>query len=150
VICFVQTVREGPVTLAAPPLFAVTVWIFAAEGGAVARLLNGRVFQKLGLWSYGIYMTHILLILTIDKLVGFAEKRVGLNISSVELHTHEGGLIRQYLIYSPWVMDVLAIVFLVAVAGTGALAYRYIEVPGQDLIRRIGVRRRLLEAVPVR
>jgi peptidoglycan/LPS O-acetylase OafA/YrhL len=150
VIAFVQTVDEGAFTLAAPLVFAVTVWVFAAEGGFISRALNTKPIQKLGLWSYGIYMTHILVVVGIDKLTGFAEKRVGLHMSFVELYTHEGGVIRLLLIGSPWVMDVMAVGYLAAVVALGALAYRFIEVPGQTLIRRLAERRSFATVAPAR
>jgi peptidoglycan/LPS O-acetylase OafA/YrhL len=150
VIAFVQTIDEGAATLAAPLVFAVAVWVFAAEGGSISRALKTKPFQKLGLWSYGIYMTHMLLLLFIDKLVGFAEKREGLHISFIELYTREGGVIRLLLIGSPWVMDALAVVFLAAVIALGALAYRFVEVPGQTFIRRLAERRSFATVAPAR
>jgi peptidoglycan/LPS O-acetylase OafA/YrhL len=141
VIAFVQMVNEGALTLAAPLVFAVTVWVFAAEGGFISDALKTKPIQKLGLWSYGIYMTHILVVVGIEKLTGFAEKRAGLHMSFVELYTHEGGIIRLLMIGSPWVMDVLAVGYLAVVIALGALAYRFVEVPGQNLIRRLVERR---------
>jgi len=140
VIVFVQSVDERAGTLAAPLVFAVAVWIFAAEGGFISDALKTKPIQKLGLWSYGIYMTHILVVVGIEKLTGFAEKRAGLHMSFVELYTHEGGVIRLLLIGSPWVMDVMAVGYLAVVIALGALAYRFVEVPGQDLIRRLAER----------
>jgi peptidoglycan/LPS O-acetylase OafA/YrhL len=45
------------------------------------------------------------------------------------------------LIGNAWIMDLLAIAYLAAVVALGALAYRYVEVPGQALILRLGSRR---------
>jgi peptidoglycan/LPS O-acetylase OafA/YrhL len=48
-------------SLAAPVVFAGIIAIFAAESGAISRVLLTAPAQALGLWSYSIYMIHMLL-----------------------------------------------------------------------------------------
>lgn len=141
VIAFVQLVGTGFATMAAPLVFAAAVWVFAAEGGILTRALKTVPIQKLGLWSYGIYMTHTLMLLGLDKIIGFAEKRLHLDITYLEIVTYNGKPLLLPLIGNAWVMDLLALTYLAAVVALGALAYRYVEVPGQALILKIGTRR---------
>ena len=48
-------------SLAAPVVFAGIIAVFAAESGAISRVLLTAPAQALGLWSYSIYMIHMLL-----------------------------------------------------------------------------------------
>lgn len=134
VVAFVQFVGDGFSTILAPVVFAAAVWVFAAEGGVLTRALKTTLIQKLGLWSYGIYMTHTLVLLGLDKMIGFSEKRLNLDISYLETMSNIGKPLLLPLIGNAWVMDLLALIYLAAVVALGALAYRYVEVPGQAFI----------------
>ena len=140
VVAFVQFVGDGFSTILAPVVFAAAVWVFAAEGGVLTRALKTTPIQKLGLWSYGIYMTHTLVLLGLDKMIGFSEKRLNLDISYLETMSNIGKPLLLPLIGNAWVMDLLALIYLAAVVALGALAYRYVEVPGQAFI--LGLRGR--------
>ena len=48
--------------LAAPLVFSVLIIVFAAERGAISRLLLTRPAQVLAEWSFAIYMTHALVL----------------------------------------------------------------------------------------
>ncbi|MEJ8629560.1 acyltransferase [Sphingomonas sp. I4] len=43
----------------ATPVFALAIAVFANEGGVVSRALHAHPIERLGLWSYSIYMIHI-------------------------------------------------------------------------------------------
>ena len=45
-------------TIIAPALFAIPLWVFAHQTGAVSQLLRHKTIQTLGVLSYGIYMVH--------------------------------------------------------------------------------------------
>lgn len=47
-----------PLQFLAPLVFAFVVWVFAEEPGFLSRLGKSASMQKLGAWSYSIYMTH--------------------------------------------------------------------------------------------
>ena len=57
VIAFVSFAGIGPLSFAAPFVFAPAVLLFAFEAGALSRAMLTRPFQALGEWSYAIYMT---------------------------------------------------------------------------------------------
>jgi hypothetical protein len=125
--------RHGS-AFAAPFIFALLVWVYAREGGAVSRLLNARPVLALGERSYSIYMLHALfgtvLIQTAD-LGG----RFGLATGSVM----SGGL-RMLAFGSPWMMDTLALAYLSAVVFAAGLTLRHVERPGQAWFRRLECR----------
>jgi peptidoglycan/LPS O-acetylase OafA/YrhL len=70
VITYVSLVPPGPLTFLAPPLFAVMVFIFAREAGAVSRLLHLPVFRLLGQLSYSIYMIHLFALARYFEITG--------------------------------------------------------------------------------
>jgi len=67
-IAFMVLAGKTPVSLAAPVVFAVVVYVFAFEKGLFSRLLETAPAQALGLWSYSIYMVHML-IFSAEKMV---------------------------------------------------------------------------------
>lgn len=83
---FIAATGKNASSLAAPLMFAVIVAVFATERGAVSRALLSAPAQALGLWSYSIYMVHMLVIsvlkiaLTVTAKVG----HTGLKATAVE------------------------------------------------------------------
>ncbi|MDC1504072.1 acyltransferase [Winogradskyella sp.] len=49
-------------------LFAITIFIFSYERGVISLLLSKSIFQKLGLWSYSIYLNHTFMIMVFQML----------------------------------------------------------------------------------
>ncbi len=94
-------------SLAAPLVFAGIVAVFAAEGGAISRILLAPAAQALGLWSYSIYMVHMLLFAVLKIVLTVLAKVSLLGISApisepVKLWTLGGpvgdaGLVAVYL-----------------------------------------------------
>ena len=58
-VVFMFTTGRDATSLAAPLVFAVIVYVFAAEQGGVSKALKSVPTQALGLWSYSIYMVHL-------------------------------------------------------------------------------------------
>jgi peptidoglycan/LPS O-acetylase OafA/YrhL len=114
--------------LAAPAVFAVVVLVFAAEAGAVSRLLRAPALRWLGERSYSIYMVHFLvwwLLVDCAKLI----KRLGID------------LIPQIESSQPWKNDVVSLVYFLLVLGVAAFTYRMIEVPGRAWFKRLATTR---------
>ena len=42
-----------------PLLAMIVIYVFSFDQGAVSKVLRSRALQKLGLWSYSIYMIHV-------------------------------------------------------------------------------------------
>lgn len=77
----------GPISLLAPLVFAVVVFVFAFERGVLSSALHARPAQALGLWSYSIYMVHML-IFTIEKMaLGLLMKKGILGVEAVQTST---------------------------------------------------------------
>lgn len=62
VLMFVATVGTTAWSLLAPMVFGAAVLVFAAEGGALSRVLTLRPFVLLGTVSYSVYMVHMLIL----------------------------------------------------------------------------------------
>lgn len=91
-VVFMVLSGKNASSLAAPLVFAVVVYVFAFERGIVSKVLHTAPAQALGLWSYSIYMVH-LLIFTVEKMaLGFAAKKgliavTGISTSTAKLWT---------------------------------------------------------------
>jgi peptidoglycan/LPS O-acetylase OafA/YrhL len=66
-------------------VFAVAIFIFSYENGFISKLLSKAVFQKLGLWSYSIYLNHIVMILVFKMLCIKLLKLDGILILGAEI-----------------------------------------------------------------
>ena len=110
------------------PVFALAVYVFAAESGALSRLLLGRVPQALGAWSYSIYMVHVLValgILTTTMLVSRHGMHVFARIDDVVT-----------VIGPTWFTTAVIVGYLALVVGIASVTYRLVELPGQRLFGR--------------
>lgn len=105
------------------PLFALTVWVFASEDGALSRALTRRWPQALGAWSYSIYMVHALL------MVGFLTAAVIASKHGVPVFGRVDGVA---MFVGPAAFTLgLTLVYLAVVLVVSRFAYRHIELPGQ-------------------
>ncbi len=126
---FVASIESIPdYAFATPFVFAFAVVVFSFDGGVLSRLLQTPLFQKLGLLSYSIYMVHAFLLTRFANVMRVFHDEIGVT-KGVNALNGETFLIH----YLPG--DVLMIVFMAVLIGVSALTYRYIEVPGRDLVR---------------
>lgn len=131
-------------SLFAPLICAVVIYAFAAERGAVSGFMRTRPMQALGLWSYSIYMVH-LLIFSVEKmaLTFVASKAPGLGltapvVSPVKLWSFgHAGL--DFALFAINIGLTLAV---------SAMTYRWIEAPARDWFN--GLARRWENRRPVR
>ncbi len=123
---FVWTVSAGLIALlfvpdtdvffvAAVPLLMIALLV---ESHPVNRFLGSRPVMALGHWSYAIYLWHTL-------LVGFSYRVEALTIR------HIG---------RPAAACVGEAAFWIVLLAVAALSFRYVEVPGRRLIRRLEAR----------
>lgn len=120
-VAAVALVPRGLATLAIVPVFAMVVFVFAAESGAVSRLLAHPAPRALGAWSYAIYLIHPLF--TTLFLISARHQMIFI-----------GG--RATVAGPTWFVEGLTLAYLAAVIGVASLAYRYVERPGQRLFHR--------------
>lgn len=131
IIAFVSIANYNSFSYLAPCFFAVTVYVFAFQQGAVSGLLALRPFERLGTWSYSIYMVHALIADTLDRAFRQIEKLRGYTYHNQSGLLDFGG---------PFVMDAFAIAYLGIVVGLASLTYRFIEAPGRGFFNSLGVR----------
>ncbi len=113
-------------SLAAPLMFALLVYVFAFEGGAVSRLLQGRAAQALGLWSYSIYMVHMLLFAVLKIAFTLTAKFPG-----VPLTAPVATPVKLWSLGGPLSDVALVAVELAAVIALASVSFRTIEAPAR-------------------
>ena len=133
-IAFVSLFAWSAVSFAAPLLFAAVVFVFAFERGRFSAILSLPPLQKLGAWSYSIYMVHFLVIELLDRAVRDTEKLTGHNYYAEIGHT-------AVLSFGPPFVDRFALAYIVAIIAVASLTYRYIEVPGRRFFNSLASRR---------
>jgi peptidoglycan/LPS O-acetylase OafA/YrhL len=140
VVLFVS-LAEGRWTFAAPPVFALEIYVLASARGFISRTLTYAPFQLLGLVSYSIYMIHIFLEARLVQLM---------HVVRPQFTRWDGA---QFVITSssPLVGDLILISALALLVLFSYASYRLIEKPGRDFVRnrlnrREGPSRQLLHA----
>lgn len=108
----------------APPVFALFVLAFADDAGIAARAMSAAALQRLGQWSYAIYLVQMLVIaLMVSAFDSFAPGCTVLGADGAKF-IHLG---------PPFADDVITLIYLACVAALAAAAWRFIEIPGQRL-----------------
>lgn len=145
IIAFIVFFSRKEMTPWAMPIFAATIYIFAAERGALSDLLKTGVFQRLGQLSYSVYLTHAVVIaslLAASRLIG---EVLDFDVTSPSTSLFPSTLDRgvNWILIdfgNLWLNDLLVFVILAAVLGTSALTWRFIELPGQRLFAALAAR----------
>ncbi len=106
------------------PLFALVVLLFAYEQGSASRLLRRGAFVFLGERSYSIYLMHAIILMGILS----AAAVFGL-LGGSEGNTR--------IVLPPPLGDALLIGYLCFTVALASLTYRFIEMPGQAIGKRI-------------
>lgn len=99
--------------------FPVIILIASYNQGKLSRVLQSKMFQRLGDWSYSIYLVHIPIIFTFLAIQLLQNPPIP-NQPSPPL-TYVGG-------WGPWIM---CFIFVLLVIGVAALTYRFVEVPAR-------------------
>lgn len=121
-------------------LFPLTILVFAHDGGAVSRLLARPLFQRLGVLSYTIYISHLFFIRLSTLILKKVEETSGVSLTTmVEIE----GQARSVLNFgSRWLMDLYLLALLVGLTGVCGLLNRWVEVPGQRWVAGLAKRPR--------
>lgn len=125
----------GMLTLAAPPLFALCVLVFAQEGGVVSQLLRAAPFTLLGTLSFSIYLTHSFIEARLIDLAALVSARSGWNLATLE-YGAEGRVKLLGPADAPVLADALALVCLAVIVAVSWLSYRLVERPARQWSRR--------------
>lgn len=148
VVAFVSLAWRSSLSFAAPFVFAVVVIIFSGERGAVSRALQSTPFQRLGDWSYSIYMVHGLVAFVFALAASVVQRKLGLDLWRTI--TEDGIHLRVLTHQSTLLLDLVHAAYLVVVLTLAPLTYRFIEEPGRRtfnaLARRMEARAPALES----
>lgn len=132
VLAFVPISRAS--VLAVDAVFLPAVLIFARDGGAVSRALQAPALVTLGRWSFAIYMTHLFIVIGLNRGLPFLFAALGrpdlivadrprFGLMSVEL-----GQLAETL---------LTVAVLCFVLVLGWAAWRFVEEPSRQWSRRM-------------
>jgi peptidoglycan/LPS O-acetylase OafA/YrhL len=129
VLIFASVAGRDPISLAAPLVFALVVYVFSFEAGALSRLLATTPFRLIGAWSYSIYMLQsLLLVLAIDA-VALVERLTGASLR-VAVPSPDGEQLQIWL-GNNYVMGLFTIVFLTLIVAAASISHRLIEEPSR-------------------
>jgi peptidoglycan/LPS O-acetylase OafA/YrhL len=147
IAAFLVFVSRKETTPWVTPVFAATVYIFAAERGALSRLLKASLPQLLGRLSYSIYLTHAVLISASILVFMIAGEALGLDLLTPAQVLYSAAVERgiDWLVLdigSPWANDLLVGAQIAIVICVSMVTYRRIELPGQIAFRSLGERPR--------
>ena len=128
VIAFVAYAHDGPWAYLSPLVFAGVILVFATSRGQLSTFLLTPPFQRLGTWSYSIYMTHLFILGVIHTLSRILGPRLA-----------PTGLAARWRTVAdlPLVADGQIIAFALTVIAVSSLTYHWIESPGQRFWNRI-------------
>ncbi len=142
---FVLTTPQGALQYAFPLLAVIVIYVFSFDQGSISSLLRSRGLQKLGLWSYSIYMVHIFVFQIAKMAVSYIGHKTHLEL--VGWHNNEKLVLLGPPQHAVWFALIFSVVLVVPVA---ALSYRWIEKPALDAARRgvsvSAVARRVVDA----
>ena len=107
------------------------IYVFSFDQGAISTVLRSSALQKLGLWSYSIYMIHTFIFHVMKMGVTFIAQKAKLDL--VIWHNDEKLVLLGTPDQALLPALILSVVLVVPVA---ALTYRWIEKPAMDAARR--------------
>jgi peptidoglycan/LPS O-acetylase OafA/YrhL len=107
-------------------VFAVGIMLLTSGQGVCTRFLSMRWMTLLGVWSYSIYMWHFLMVRDIAPVLAGGVER----LTSIPMFNRDGTV--ALLGAERWQGNLMLLVYMLAIAGVGALSYRWIEDPGQQ------------------
>lgn len=138
VIAFMTLAGRSQVSFLAPFVFAAATFVFSFEQGPVSRLMSRPSFQKLGDWSYSIYMVHAFVWFVLGMGISVLGRKYGFEPWRI---VGVGDLSRRELTFaSPYLLDVLLAGYLATVLSLASLTKRWIEDPGREYFAHLADR----------
>jgi peptidoglycan/LPS O-acetylase OafA/YrhL len=145
-LAFVSVSGDTLLSVAAPYVFGLVVFVFAFEAGAASAILRLRPLVFLGTISYSIYMTHVFIATRMFDAGYQLDK-----LWHVDPFTHReinGGDV-VFFGTRLWHGDIAYAAYLAMIIAMSYFTYRWIEKPAREWVRN-RVRRRQQQAVPSR
>jgi peptidoglycan/LPS O-acetylase OafA/YrhL len=130
VVLYISVCPPGPAQYAAPLTFAPLVYVFSFDSGAASRILQAKLFQALGSWSYSIYMIHVLVLHFVRSAAIYVSH--AWNVGTIGVASGQNVLLLGSSPEAPFLACIATIVLIVPFA---ALTYRWIERPCTNFFR---------------
>jgi hypothetical protein len=113
-------------------LFPAIVVIFAAQRGVLSRCLLSIPIQRLGTWSYSIYMIHFVVITVLNSSL-----RVLQYLLHAPLPTHDVGSAGPTFALPLWLGDAIFLSYLAVVIAASGMTWRFVEEPCRIFFNRL-------------
>ncbi len=126
-VLFVSYAPTYGVTLLAPVVFGIVLWVFSAEQGLLSRVFSTKGFLLMGVLSYSIYMVHSYLHARLKNLTTLLEQQSGLELFSPS----EGNQFGTTLLAG----DLFVVTGCVLTVIVSYVTWKFVEMPGQRLVR---------------
>jgi peptidoglycan/LPS O-acetylase OafA/YrhL len=139
-VLFVIFLGDDMLALAAPLIFAAVVYIFAFEDGIFSRLLKTRPLERLGRWSYSVYLNHYLLLLLLVTALRGLRRIFGVGLPAAE-PLSLGNL---------YLADLLCLAYVALAIAISAGTFRWIEEPWRRRFNGWADRLRPLRRAPLK
>jgi peptidoglycan/LPS O-acetylase OafA/YrhL len=112
-------------------IFSIIILLFSFEKGLVSRALRARPLLFLGTLSYSIYLVHFIIFTLIFAAVRIAQGRLGMDL------IHFDG-VHELMDFGPTgLMDLLALLYVIAIIISAMITYRFVEIPGRQYFNRL-------------
>ncbi len=132
---FITFLGMNQLSILAPLLFALTVMVFSYEQGVISKVLKIKSIQNLGKWSYSIYMLHAFLILVIGRIINVIEGVLDQKLTAEYAPTADSNVEVIYF-FSPYLMDLLTILYVLILVALASFTYKHIELKGNKLFNK--------------
>ena len=131
VVAFVSLGYDSAWSFAAPLVFALPVYVFAEGQGRISDTLRHRYLQRLGIWSYSIYLLHAWVIVQFFLVVALLTRLEGRIPFLALVHS---------VTKNTYARDALSVTLLAVIVALSALSYRFIEAPSRAYFSRLAQR----------
>ncbi|MFT3809432.1 MAG: hypothetical protein QM698_05890 [Micropepsaceae bacterium] len=139
IVAFVAIAGGTPAAFLAPIPFALVVFIFAFEAGALSRAMRAPAIQWLGARSYSIYIVHAFVVVNlIGRPIQILEKLTGASWTTA-LSAPDAPRVIDF--GNEWAAAGLIAAYVALVLATAALTYRFIEMPAQRALLKRRLRK---------
>ncbi|WP_279359769.1 acyltransferase family protein [Methylobacterium indicum] len=130
VALLVAATPPGPLAYGASLVFAASIALFSHQRGAVSEAARAGALQRLGLWSFSIYLLHVPVIQVFTTAMHAVEARTGFPRTVILGHD-------RFLDFGSGAANLAVAAGLVAVTvPLAALTYRLVERPSLAWFRR--------------
>lgn len=133
-VAVVSMMPRSHLAFVSPFLFGATIFVFATGGGIVSRLLEWRPIQSVGEISYSIYLVHFVVLTLFNAFTRALEQK--LHVPLRAQFVHDGAPFDVLTAGGPWVLDLVALGYLVVVILVSRRTYELIEIPARDYFNR--------------